>query len=501
VTAQLLDLSWNDVVLYPKGVKADAIQFVSTLRIPKGWKFGTALPLAKQSGDELEFYPASLERLIDSPVIAGRFFRRIALTPGGHPAHFIDMVADSAAALEMRPADVEHFKRLVAETGALFSARHYRDYHFLLTLSDNVQHFGLEHHESSDDRTGERSLIDEKERELFAGLLPHEMVHSWNGKYRRPAGLATPDYQKPMKDNLLWVYEGLTTYLGNVLTARCGLWTTSQFHQELALIAADMDFQPGRKWRPLSDTTDAAQLLYEAPRRGAARRRSVDFYPEGLLIWLEADTIIREQTHGKRSLDDFCSEFYGGESGPPKVVSYTFDDLLAALNNICPYDWRGFFHRRVYQIDPHAPLGGVENSGWKLAYTNQPPELLQAAEALRKFTDMRFSLGLTLNTDGGVVDVTPGSPADRAGMAPGLKLLAVNDRRWTSEILRTAVEAAKTNSAPIRLLCENDDYFKTFNLDYHGGERYPCLERDITKPDMLAAILQTRSVAAQTPAK
>ncbi len=501
VTAQLLDLNWNEVLLYPKGVKADAIQFVATLRIPKGWRFGTALPLAKQSGNELEFLPASLERLIDSPLIAGRFFRRIALTPGERPAHFIDMVADSAAALQMKPADIEHFKRLVAETGALFSARHYRDYHFLLTLSDSVEHFGLEHHESSDDRTGERSLIDKNARELFAGLLPHEMVHSWNGKYRRPAGLATPDYQKPMKDNLLWVYEGLTTYLGNILTARCGLWTTNEFHQQLALTAADMQSQAGRKWRPLSDTTDAAQLLYEAPREGAARRRGTDFYPEGLLIWLEADTIIRQQTRGQRSLDDFCSEFYGGESGPPKVVPYTFDDLVAALNQVCSYDWRGFFRKRVYEIEPQAPLGGIENSGWRLAYTNTPSGLLQAAESQYKLTDLRFSLGLTLNQEGAIIDVVPGSAADHAGLGAGLKLLGVNGRRWTAELLRTAVESATTNRAAIALLCENDDYFKTFKLNYHEGEKYPCLERDTTKPDMLADIIRPHAALEQAPGK
>jgi predicted metalloprotease with PDZ domain len=491
VTEQLLDLNWNQVVLYPQGAEAGGIEFAATLRLPAGWKFGTALPLAKESADELEFAPASLERLVDSPLIAGRYFRSLALSPGEQPAHFLDMVADSSAALEIKPEDERHFKQLVAETGALFGARHYRDYHFLLTLSDHVQRFGLEHHESSDDRTAEDSLVDEHKRTMFAGLLPHEMVHSWNGKYRRPAGLATPDYQQPMKDDLLWVYEGLTTYLGNVLTVRSGLWTNENFRQSIALVAADMDQRTGRAWRPLSDTTASAPLLYQAPDQGDTRRRSVDFYPEGMLIWLEADTIIRRQTHGARSLNDFCREFYGGSSGPPQVIPYTLEDVTAALNNVTPYDWKGFFQKRVYEINPRAPLGGLENGGWHLAYTNEPTAFLKCAETVRKITDLSFSLGISVNTEDGLIKtVVPGSPADRAGIAPGNKLVAVNSRSWTPELLRTAVKFAATHAAPVQLLVRNDDYFKTCDLDYHDGPKYPCLERDPGKPDLLDDILK-----------
>ncbi len=491
VTSQLLDLNWNQLLLYPKGARADEIQFEATLRLPEGWRFGTALPVARESAGELQFAPASLERLVDSPLIAGRYFRRIELSTGEPPAHYLDVVADSAAALEIKPETIQQFKNLVAETGALFGARHYRDYHFLLTLSDHVTSFGLEHHESSDDRTGEDSLTDEKQTKMFAGLLPHEMVHSWNGKYRRPAGLATPDYQQPMKDDLLWVYEGLTTYLGNVLTVRCGLWTNQDFQQYIALIAAGMDQRAGRKWRPLSDTTAAAQLLYQAPGQGAERRRSVDFYPEGMLIWLEADTIIRQQTQGSRSLNDFCREFYGGGSGPPKVVPYTLDDLIMALNRVAPYDWKEFFQKRVYDVAAHAPFGGIENGGWRLAYTNQPTAMLKCEEGLRKFTDVSCSLGFTVgNEDGTIGSVIPGFPADLAGIAPGIKLVAVNDRSWTPEILRNAVKSAATNGAPIQLLVRNEDYFKTCNLDYHEGEKYPCLERDAGKTDWLDDILK-----------
>ena len=489
-TAQLADISWNEVLLYPKGAKASEIQFAPTLRLPPGWQYGTALLPSGQAGGAIQFQPVSLETLVDSPVIAGAYFRTVALTPDQQPPHFLCIAADSAAALELKPEDRRHFSHLTAETGALFGARHYRAYHFLLTLSDHVAHFGLEHHESSDNRTGERYLIDPDLLKLQAGLLPHEMTHSWNGKYRRPAGLATPDYQQPMKDELLWVYEGLTDYLGEVLAARCGLWHDDDFRQWLALQAAKLDDEPGRTWRPLVDTTIAAQLLYDARKEGNAWRRGVDFYPEGALIWLEADVLIRQQTQGRRSLDDFCKEFCGGASGPPKVVPYTREDVVATLNEVAPYDWQQFFQTRIYDITPRAPLGGLEGAGWRLVYSNTVPPLLKAAESAQKFTDLRFSLGLILKEGGAVQDVVPGSPADKAGVAGGMKLLGVNGRRWTPEILRTAVSASTTNSAPIELLVENDDYFKSCKVDYHGGERYPWLERDTTKPDLLTAILK-----------
>ena len=375
--------------------------------------------------------------------------------------------------------------------GALFGARHYRAYHFLLTLSDHVAHFGLEHHESSDNRQGEKYLIDADSLKLKAGLLPHEMAHSWNGKYRRPAGLATPDFQQPMHGELLWVYEGLTDYLGEVLAARCGLWTDEDFRQRLALEAARLDRQPGRTWRPLVDTTVAAQLLYDARKEGSAWRRGVDFYPEGALIWLEADVLIRRQSQGRRSLNDFCQKLLRRRRAARPALSLTpFDDVLAALNEVAPHDWRQFFQERVYATAPRAPLGGIENAGWRLVYSNTVPDLLKSAESDQKFTDLRFSLGLTIKEGGAVQDVIPGSPADKAGVGAAMKLVAVNGRRWTPDLLRTAVKAARTNTAPIELLVENEDYFKSCKLDYHEGEKYPRLERDAAKPDLLKDILK-----------
>ena len=489
-TAQLLVLSWNYVVLYPKGAKAGELQYVSTLRLPDGWKHATALPLTAASADGLEFAPVSLETLVDSPLVAGAHFRTVELTPGAKPAHSLHLVADSAAALELKPENGRQFSHLVAETGALFGARHYRDYHFLLTLSDHVAHFGLEHHESSDNRQPEKYLTDPDSLKLMALLLPHEMVHSWNGKFRRPAGMSTPDFQQPMRTELLWVYEGLTDYLGNVLAARCGLWTNESFREDLALSAAMLDHQAGRSWRPLADTTVAAQLLYPARPEGAAWRRSVDFYPEGDLIWLEADVLIRQRTQGRRSLDDFCKKFHGGEGGPPKVVPYSYEDVVRTLNEIAPLDWGGFFQARVYAPNPHAPLGGIESSGWRLVYNDTLPELLKITEATKKLTDLSLSLGLKIKEDGAILDVIPGSPADLAGVGVAMKLVAVNGRRWKPELVRAAVTSAKSDAAPIELLVENEDYFKTCKLDYHGGERYPHLERDTAKPDLLTEILK-----------
>ena len=375
-SSHLLDLNWNQLLLYPATTNA-ALQtpFAATLKLPAGWQCGTALPLDHTSGDRLVFAVEPLETLIDSPVIAGEYFRTVELTPGEKTPHFIHLVADDTANL-IAP-DAEYFSqltKLVHEAGALFGAHHYRDYHFLLTVSDHVAHFGLEHHESSDDRVGANYLTDDNTRAFNAELLPHEMFHSWNGKYRRPAGLATPDYQQPMRDELLWIYEGLTSYYGKVLATRAGLQSPEDYYQSLALLAAMLDHRNGRQWRSLADTTVAAQILLTAPGAGMSRRRGIDFYPEGDLIWLEADTLVRQQTGGKKSLDDFCRAFFGGKNSAPQVVPYGYDDVVRALNAIAPGDWKAFFQQRVYAITPHAPLGGIINGGWRLAWTNEVPD-------------------------------------------------------------------------------------------------------------------------------
>lgn len=498
-SAQMAVLGWNQVLLYPKGWTSDELTYTAALRLPEGWKYGTALGTAKETPQGVEFAPVSLTTLVDSPVILGAHYRAVPLAAGGTPSHEIDMAADSEAALEMSAEQREAYNQLVAETGALFGARHYRRYHFLLSLSDNVAHFGLEHHQSSDDRIAERSLVDDDLRKASAGLLPHEFVHSWNGKYRRPADLATPDFQQPMKTDLLWVYEGLTEYLGDILTPRSGLETPEQYREDLALVAAGLDNRPGRTWRPLADTAVAAQTLYGTPSEWSSWRRGVDFYDEGDLIWLEADVTIRQLSHGQRSLDDFCRRFHGGQSGPPELKTYTFEDVVATLNEVAAYDWKSFLTARLNSTSPRAPLGGIESGGWKLVYNETLPGQLKARESAKQYIDVSYSLGFRMSETGTVLDVIPGTPAAEAGLAPGAKILGVDGHRWSHRrfpnLLREAIRAAKGRSEPLRLLVENADYYKTIEINYHGGERYPHLERDAAKPDLLGEIIKPHAAS------
>jgi predicted metalloprotease with PDZ domain len=486
-TDKLAIISWNQVLLYPKGYKSDDINYSASLKLPEGWKFGTPLPVTSQSGNEIHFATVSLTTLVDSPVITGEFLKVVPLAQD--PVTEMDIAADSAAALEAPPEVWDHYKSLVDQAQKLFGAHHYRDYHFLYTLSDHVAHFGLEHHESDDSRVGERALVDDGPRKQSASLLPHEYVHSWNGKFRRPADLATPDYQQPMQDDLLWVYEGLTNYLGFVLTSRSGLLTADQDRDDLALTAAHLDHTPGREWRNLQDTADAAPELYFSPRAWESWRRSVDFYDEDTLNWLWVDVIIRQQTNGAKTIDDFCHLFHGAPSTGPMVKPYTFDDVINTLNQVATYDWRDFWTERLTNHGPGAPLGGIEGSGWKVAYDETPSAVDSAA---RRSVNVMYSLGLALSSDGSIGDTVEGMPAAKAGIGPGMKLVAVNGRQFSSDVLREALKAAKNSPAPIELLVENTDYYKTYKIDYHGGEKYPHLVRDDSKPDLLSDILKAK---------
>jgi predicted metalloprotease with PDZ domain len=496
-TTNVLDLNWNQVVLYPQGASSDEVQVAPSIQLPAGWKFGTALILSSVSDghdaknpDLRRFNSVSLTTLVDSPLIAGEHYRRIILTSLREtPVHVIDMLSESDAGLAMTAADEAAYRKLVAETGALFGARHYLEYHFLLTLSDEAGHHGVEHHQSSDNSVGERTLLDPDLHLMEAGLLPHEFTHSWNGKYRRPAGLATRNYQDPMVGDLLWVYEGLTVYLGNVLTARSGLWTGEQYREALAETAAMLDQRAGRSWRPLEDTARSVQILRLQGPEWQNWRRGLDYYPEGELIWMEVDTIIRQQSHGQKSLDDFCRLFHGGESGPPKVVPYTFDDVVHALNQVTAYDWLGLLKQRVNSTSPRAPMGGIERGGWRLVYNDQPNVFMHTAEKLRKSVDASYSLGFVVKEDGEFSDVIHGSPAYDAGIGPGMKLVAINGRAWSKEVLLDALRASKDTKQPIELLVVNAKFFKTYSIAYHGGIRSPHLER-VGGDDVFGEILK-----------
>ncbi|HEY1658228.1 MAG TPA: M61 family peptidase [Candidatus Sulfotelmatobacter sp.] len=491
-TDKMAVISWNQVLLYPKGWKADELTYTASLKLPAHWKYGTPLPIAAtsdQNGEtEIKFQPAPLNTLVDSPVITGEFLKVVKLADD--PPTEMDIAADSAAALDAPQELWDHYRNLVEQAQKLFGAHHYRDYHFLLSLSDHVAHFGLEHHESDDSRVDERGLVDENDRKLEATLLPHEYVHSWNGKYRRPADLATPDYQQPMQDDLLWVYEGLTNYLGTVLAARSGLLTVEQSRDDLALTAAALDHTPGRTWRNLQDTADAAPELYFAPEAWHSWRRGVDFYDEDTLNWLWVDVIIRQQSKGAKTIDDFCHLFHGAPSTGPALKTYTFDDVVNALNQIVPYDWRGFWTERLTNHGPGAPLGGIDGSGWKVEYGESPSEMDRGTGD--RYIDVAYSLGLELRDDGGIVDTTEGMPAALAGMGPGMKLIAVNGRQYSPDVLRAALKTGKGGTTPLELLVENTDYYKVYKIDYHGGERYPHLVRDDSKPDLLTEIYKAK---------
>ena len=483
-------VSWNTLLLYPAGWTSDQLIYDASLRLPPGWKFGTPLPVASQDGGEIRFQPVSLTMLVDSPVISGEYLKVVPLSE--NPRQEMDIAADSAGALDVPQDVLDRYKTLPDQALKLFGAQHFRDYHFLFSLSDHVEHFGLEHHESNDSRSEERTLVDPEKRLLEAGLLTHEYVHSWNGKYRRPADLATSDYQKPMQDDLLWVYEGLTSYLGDLLAARTGIRTPEQARENLARMAARLDHLPGRSWRNLQDTADGVPAMQEAPRAWESWRRTVDYYDEDVLNWLWVDTIIRQQTHGAKSMDDFCHLFHGGQSGLPEVKTYTFDDVVNTLNQVTAYDWRGFWTERLSNHGPGAPLMGIEASGWKLAYDDVRSDWLKAEEEKEDSVDAASSIGLLLHKDGIIGDTIEEMPAAKAGIGPGMKVIAVNGKKYSGDVLRDALKEGKAGSAPLELLVENAEYFHTYKLDYHGGEKYPHLVRDESKPDVLGEIIKAK---------
>ena len=489
-TDKLLVLEWNEAVLYPAGTPAEKLMYETKLVMPDGWKFGTSLPIAGQSGNEVSFKPISLDMLVDSPVITGEFYRAIDLTPAGEPIHHeIDMVADSEAALNMSPEIQKGMTNLVAESGKLFGARHYRDYHFLFTLSDHVAHFGLEHHESNDSRLPERVLIGPGAGMALGGLLAHEFVHSWNGKFRRPADLTVPYYEEPMETDLLWGYEGLTDFLGPMLAARSGLWTADEYHEYMASIAAMLGpGRPGRTWRPLLDTAIGEPGM-NGGRGWGTWRRGTDYYDEGDLLWLEVATIIHRETKGQKTIDDFCQSFHGGPNNGAEVKTYTFDQLVGTLNAVAPFDWASFFHERLDSTSADAPVGGIENAGWTVAFNGTPLKL----QGRRGSPGYVYSIGLNVNPEGMVTDSIVGGPAFEAGISSGMKVIGVNGRVYAPDLLEDAIKDAKDTSKPITLLVVVDDYFQTSTINYHGGDHYPHLVWDEAKPDYLDEIIKAQA--------
>ncbi len=495
-TPDIVDLEWNQVLLYPAGAASKDISFVPSVKLPAGWQFGSALDVDGSSAGVTRFKPVTLENLVDSPLAAGLHFRRVDLAPGAQVPVHLDLVADTDEDLAMTAPEIEAARNLVKQAYALFGGHHYDHYDFLLTLSANTGHFGLEHHQSSDDRNLPDLYIEPETSLVGAHLLPHEYVHSWNGKFRRPAGLVTPDFNsQPMQGSLLWVYEGLTEYFGNVLMARSGGVTAEQYRELLALDAASMDHRPGRGWRPLQDTADEAQVLYYAPRDWQNWRRVQDFYVEGELVWLDVDTKLRELSGGKKSMDDFAHAFYGMDDGSYVVHPFTFDDLVAALKGVQDYDWAAFLKQRLDSTNPAAPLDGITRGGYRLAYTDTPSEYFKALEKVRKTGNYMFSIGLALNMgdkgNGRITDVLWDGPAFKAGLAPGMTLVAVNGRAFDADkhVLKDAITEAKGSKSPIQLLVRQQDTYITFNVDYHDGLKYPVLVRVSGTPARLDDII------------
>ncbi|MGI8771442.1 MAG: M61 family metallopeptidase [Acidobacteriaceae bacterium] len=496
-TAVQGDLNWDQIVLYPSGTKSDDLKVKATVTLPANWSYATALPDAIQKGDRLRFGTVSLTTLVDSPVMMGSIAKQFDVTPPGETRkHTLNVFGETPGDLALGDDRVAGFRNLVAETGALFGARHYRDYHFLVEAHGDANN-GLEHHQSSDNQVPELGMVTPSFNAEGGYLLAHEMTHSWNGKYRRPAGLATSNYQQPMVGDLLWVYEGLTSYFGEVLAVRAGLDTISDFRDRLgARDQSVLAYTTGRDWRPLQDTATAAQLLYLASPHWEALRRSTDYYIEGPLLWLEVDSIMRQQSHGSKSIDDFARAFYGPPSlAPgmePSVVPYTFDDVVKALNAVVPYDWAALLRKRLDALRPAPPSPGLEAAGWHVVYTDVQSQVDKDAEANTDSIDLRPSVGLLLDLNGEIIDVAPDSAAGKAGLAPEWKIVAINRRVYTSDGLKSAIVAAKTNRKPITLMILHDNYFSDFAVDYTEGLRYPHLERVPDKPDLLEAIAKPR---------
>ncbi|MDP9043686.1 MAG: peptidase M61 [Pseudomonadota bacterium] len=492
VTPDLLALKWHTLLLYPAGYAVSGIRVQPSVRLPAGWRFATALDGARTTGDSTAFAATSLETLVDSPLYAGRHMRSFDLDPGAAVPVRLNVFADTEKNLDAKPEHVEAHRRLVQQAYKLFGSHHYDHYDFLLSLSEPMGFVGIEHHRSSENGYLPKYFSDWDAMAPGRDLLAHEYAHSWNGKFRRPADLWTPDYTTPMQDSLLWVYEGQTEFWGKVLAARSGLMTAAQIKDEIAAIAAHLDNLPGRRWRSLQDTTHSEILGSRTSAGIASWQRGVDYYAEGLLIWLDADTLMREKSGGEKSLDDFARAFFGVGDGSYAPVTYSFADVVAALDAVVHHDWATFLRTRLDTHGPGAPLDGLTRGGYRLVYADTPTDLQKAADDMNKHTSLMYSIGLTLGKDNEVTNLLWDGPAFRAGLNQGATLVAVDGVPCDAEVLKDAISAAKKGTRPIELLVKADDRYRTLVVDYHGGLRYPKLERLSTEPASLDALLSPR---------
>ena len=499
-TPELLIVNWNRVLLYPAQAEPMSMPFAPSITLPPGWSFGTALANPKRAGDRVDFATVDLGTLVDSPLDAGRYMRRIPLLDSDGYTNEIDAFADAPEDLRLDGEGVQHYKNLVAEADALYGARHWNHYHFLLTLSDVIPGQGIEHHQSSDNRASSDYWTDAGALQNGADLLPHEFSHSWNGKYRRPADLVTTDYQQPEQTDLLWVYEGLNQYLGDMLVYRSGIIDPAEYPEYLAHVYAHMDEEPGRLADPLVDTAVAAPYLYLAPDEWRSQRRSADdFYDEGELVWLSVDAIIRTRSGGAKSLDDFLKAFDGQRNTGPMVVPYTREDVENALSAVLPYDWHQFFQTWVYEVAPHPAPYGIELTGWKLVWNQTPNHWDELGADVGREHDFLYSLGFMTDDDGHINDVVDGSPAARAGIGTTTQIIAVNGRKFTPELLNVALTDGSDPSSTLSLLVLDADRYRTVDIDYHAGARFPHLERVPGSVDLLARIMAPHRTEKDRP--
>lgn len=492
MTPNMLNLQWNAMLLYPAGHAAHAITYQASARYPQGWDAASALTVASRNGDTVNYAPTNLEILVDSPVFAGRYHRMFDLAPAGTRPVRLNVFADRAKDLDAKPEHIEQHRALVTQARKLFGAEHYDHYDFLFAVTNQLGGIGLEHQRSSENS---------EDRDYFSGwdakvgssdLLGHEYTHSWDGKYRRPADLATLNYNVPMQGSLLWVYEGQTQYWGNVLTARAGIRPLEASRDALAMVAATYaDNRPGLEWRSLGDTTNDPVIARRKPKPYRGYQMSEDYYQGGQMLWLEADVRLRTLSGGKRSLDDFAKAFFGQNDGQwERPATYTYDDVAATLEQVQPTgDWSQFLRDRLERRT--GLVGGIEAAGWKLVYKDKPSAYFKATMKGRG-ANFIYSLGVSLSPAGYVNEVRWDSAAFNAGVGTGMQVLAVNDLQYSADELEEAVRAAKDSKQPVRLLVKEVDVYRTLSIDYHDGLRYPTLERIDGKADYLTPIFTAR---------
>jgi len=492
MTDDILGVQWQSVALYPAGYDARRITVQPTLTLPQGWQFASALEVEGRTGDEVRFKPHDLDTLVDSPLFAGRYFKRIDLAPGAKVPVMLNVVADNPENLDAKPEQIALHRAMVDQAIKLFGSQHYKHYDFLFAISDDFGGIGREHQQSSENGVKLGYFSEWNRNEAGRELLPHEFVHSWNGKFRRPAGQNVPNFNTPLQNELLWVYEGQTQFWGKVLAARSGLVSQNHARDALAIDAARYDNTQGRDWRAMQDTVNDPIINGRRPIGWGNWQRSEDYYTEGMLIWLDVDTKIRELSGEKRGLEDFARAFFGVENGRVEALHYSFEDVVKTLNKIQKFDWAPFLRARLDGHGPGAPLDGLARAGWKLVYSDTPSDTGRASEERSKSTDFTYSLGFSVRQDGGVTGVIWDGVGFRAGLAANSTIVAVNNRVYKGDVLKAAVREAKDGKGPIELLVKKGNNLRTITLDYKDGLRYPRLERIAGARDRLELLFKAK---------